>query len=702
MRLLRNLGIRRKLTVINAVTSGLALLLACVAIMAYELVVVREAMVSDLFTTAAVVGDNSAAALTFNDAASAERTLRSLEAHPHIVGAALYARDGQLFASYRRPGPARSFAPPALRADGYLFADNRLELFKRFSVAGEFVGAVYIHSDLSELKSRMQRYALIAIVVLISACAVAALLSTRLQTSIAGPISHLAEVVNVVSVEKNYAVRASKQSEDELGRLIDGFNDMLQQIQVQDAALQEARSHLEQRVLERTHELQREVVDRERAQAELRVTHQQLMQSNASLVESNAQLMLANQRANQMAQHALVASQAKSEFLANMSHEIRTPMNGILGVAELLLDAGLSPGQRDYAAVIHDSGQALLSILNDILDFSKIEAGKLDLELATVNLRQLLGDVERLMSIQADAKHLQLTLQVGSQVPSWIMADAARLRQIFINLCGNAIKFTATGAVSVDVQLVGGDAQRAQLRFEVSDTGIGIPQQRVGALFQPFAQADSSVTRRFGGTGLGLSIVKRLVDLMGGEVGVHSVEGSGSRFWVTVQFELPALTPAAAPRIPHLDATPQQRRDSATAGPRILLAEDNDVNRLVACRTLERLGCHVECVSDGRQAVEAWQRGGYQLILMDCQMPILDGYEATREIRSREPAGQRIPIVALTAHAMKDDDIKCRQAGMDDYLTKPVVRQRLADCLQRLLPSQLPLQQVPAESIASG
>jgi signal transduction histidine kinase len=427
--------------------------------------------------------------------------------------------------------------------------------------------------------------------------------------------------------------------------------------------------HLAAQLRERLHELENAVQERTRA----------LSTSNAQLVQANAELLGANQRANAMAERALDASRAKSAFLANMSHEIRTPMNGVLGVAELLLDGQLAEEQREYVQTIHDSGRALLSVLNDILDFSKIEAGKLDLELAPVELRQLFAGVERLIGVQADAKQLRFALEIGEQVPEWIVSDSARLRQVLMNLCGNAVKFTAAGEVVVSVDVLSRSTQRVQLRVAVRDTGIGIPADRMDALFQPFTQGDNSVTRRFGGTGLGLSIVRRLVDLMGGEVGVQSQEGVGSVFWVTASFEL-------LPGVATAEVAPREPRPSIPGyTPRILLAEDNDVNRLVASRMLERLGCQVETVGDGRQAVDAWRRGGYDLILMDCQMPELDGYEAAREIRSSEANGQRIPIVALTAHAMKDDDAKCRAAGMDAHLTKPVARQALQECLQRLL-----------------
>jgi signal transduction histidine kinase len=420
---------------------------------------------------------------------------------------------------------------------------------------------------------------------------------------------------------------------------------------------------------ERLQELEAKVQERTRA----------LSQSNERLVQANAELLLANERAQALAVRALDASRAKSAFLTNMSHEVRTPMNGVLGVAELLLQGQLSAEQRDYVQTIQDSGRALLVVLNDVLDFSKIEAGKLDLALAPVDLRQLFAGIEREIAVQAEAKRLRFELKLGRQVPEWIVGDAARLRQVLMNLCGNAVKFTAAGEVVVSAEVVSRSAQRVQLRFEVRDTGIGIPAGRIDALFQPFTQADESDTRRFGGVGLGLSIVHRLVELMGGEVGLQTTEGVGSLFWVTASFELaPVVTIAeAVPRDPG--------RLRIASPPRILLAEDNDVNRLVATRMLERLGCKVDTARDGREAVEVWQRGGHDLILMACQMPGLDGYEAAREIRSSEPLGQRIPIVALTPHAVEDDPVKRAAAGMDAYLANPLVRQGLQECLQRLL-----------------
>jgi len=487
-------------------------------------------------------------------------------------------------------------------------------------------------------------------------------ISSRLVRLITQPILRLAEIAVKVSAEKNYALRAISSGRDEVGRLVEAFNEMLTGIQERDAALQGAKDQLEVRVQKRTEELRNEVKERQEAEAAMR---------------------LAKEAAEK-------ASRAKSEFLANMSHEIRTPLNGVMGMTDLALETSLTAEQREYLETVKTSSEALLVVINDILDFSKIEAGRIVLDSAEFDLRNCLESALRTVAVRADEKGLELLCEVAPEAPEVVRGDAGRLRQVVLNLVGNAIKFTDAGEVAVRVQADAQEGGDGLLHFTVSDTGIGIPEEKREAVFAPFTQADTSTTRKYGGTGLGLTISNRLVAMMGGTMWVESELGKGSRFHFTARLGATSTREikVGAP------APPEMLR-----GVKVLVVDDNRTNRRILQGMLKHWEMKTLAVESGELALgqlsEAREAGEpYRLILTDMHMPKMDGFELVEQIR-RRPELSTATIMMLTSAGHQGDAARCKELGVAAYLLKPIRQSELREAVGRVLGASKPEGAIP-------
>ena len=417
----------------------------------------------------------------------------------------------------------------------------------------------------------------------------------------------------------------------------------------------------------------RDITERKLAEDALRASQLELVATNSRLTAANTELQEARKAAES-------ANRAKSDFLAHMSHEIRTPMNGVIGMTDLALSTDLTAEQQEFLTAVKSSADSLLGIINDILDFSKIEAGKLDLDPAPFLLRALVADAGKSLTFRAAQKGVKLRYSIESDVPDWLVGDSGRLRQVLLNLMGNAVKFTDRGSIHLGVSLDSTEGAETRLHFAVRDTGIGIPEGKLERIFNSFEQADSSTTRKYGGTGLGLCISKRIVGMMGGAIWVESEPGEGSTFHFTVTLGI------AAGEVPAMRGGQNDPGEPAAAGQgvprRILLAEDNPINQRLALHLLQRMGHSVAVVANGLEALYLLEQEEFDVVLMDVQMPGMDGLTAAAAIRAKEQAtGDHVPIIAMTAHALKGDRERCVAAGMDDYVSKPISRRSLADAI---------------------
>lgn len=644
---LKDLSIKRKLMLITMLTSGVAVVLSSAGFLIYDLTSFRQSLSQDLMTQAEIIGYNSAAAMAFKDESAATVTLSALQAKDDIVSAVLYTRDGKIFAQYVHAKASRRNVPAPPQAMGYRFEGSYLEVFRDVTLNGEPLGTLFLQSDMRQWNSRAKRYATIFLSFVLLSGFFALLVSSKLQKLISGPILHLEDTMRMVSATKSYEVRATRFYGDEIGRLIDGFNTMLSEIQHRDTALHHANDELQTRTLE----LEGEIVHRKEMQKEL---------LNAKLAAEEA-------------------NRAKSAFLANMSHELRTPLNAIIGYSEMLEEETHELGKLENVKdlqKIQGAGKHLLALINDVLDLSKIEAGRMGLHLETFDVSQMIGEMVATLhpAISKNSNTIQVRLAEDLGV---MRSDITKVRQILFNLLSNASKFTDHGTISVNVDR-SMDQGQEWIRFQVADSGIGINAKQKANLFQEFTQADVSISRKYGGTGLGLAISYRYAQLMKGSISVESELGKGSVFTVRLPAKVTTEATGASQteRINDVPAAPSEVKSNVDT---VLVIDDDSVVRDLMSRFLTRLGFHVVAAASGDEGLRLAKQLKPLVITLDVIMPECDGWVVLNKLKA-DPELAEIPVIMVT---VVDNESMGFELGASNYLIKPVDRDRLALLIEK-------------------